>query len=72
MTTLKKPITWEGLSEVIGVAVGLLVAGVGLCLLLAFVIQWILVSMVGTTVSYWQVLGVLVIWELVKPRSSDK
>lgn len=72
MTSLKKPITWEGLSEVIGYAVGLLVAGAFFSLLLAFVIQWILVSMVGTTVSYWQVLGVLLVWELVKPRSSDK
>lgn len=72
MTSLKKPITWEGLTEVIGYAVGLLVAGALFSLLLAFVIQWILVSMVGTSVSYWQVLGVLLVWELVKPRSSDK
>jgi len=58
--------------ELIGVTLGLIAGGVISILLSAWVIHWILTSIGIGALTYGQVVGLLAIWEIVKPRTETK
>jgi uncharacterized membrane protein YoaK (UPF0700 family) len=58
--------------EVVGVVLGLIVGGVVSILLSAWVIHWILTGIGIGALTYGQVVGLLAIWEIVKPRTETK
>ncbi len=67
-TFKKANISW---SETIGIILGML-AGVTIGIALgAWIIHWILGLINLGNLTYGQIAGLLVIWELIKPRSSN-
>lgn len=58
--------------EATGIVLGLIAGGVISLLLGALVIYWILGAVGLTTLTYKQIVGLLGIWEIVKPRSDSK
>lgn len=56
----------------IGAVAGLVAFGAAMVLLTGFVVQWILSACGIYKATYAQVVGVLAIWEILKPRSSSK
>jgi hypothetical protein len=68
-TFSKKSLDW---AEIIGAILGGVIASAVSIFLGALVIHWILgVTGIGS-LTYWQVVGLLAIWETVKPRSDSK
>ena len=65
----KRVVDW---SELIGVTLGLIAGGVVSILLSALVIHWILTGIGIGALTYGQVVGLLAIWETVKPRTETK
>jgi hypothetical protein len=59
-------------AEIAGAAVGLIAAGVISLLLGGWVIHWILTGIGIGSLTYGQVVGLLAIWEIVKPRGDSK
>ena len=57
----------ESLAEAFAMFVGW-IAGVLLC---AFIVHWILGLVSLGNFTYWQLVGLITIWELLKPRSSS-
>ena len=64
--------THVGWGETVGIALGV-VAGTVLSILLgAFGIHWILGLIKLGGLTYWQIVGLLAIWEMVKPTAHSK
>jgi hypothetical protein len=69
MPTFKKAkISW---GETIGIILGMLVGTAVSIALGAWIIHWILGLINIGNLTYGQIAGLLVIWELIKPRSSN-
>jgi len=60
------------LAEATGVILGLIVGGIVSLLLGGWIIHWILTSIGIGGFTYGQVVGLLAIWEIIKPRSETK
>jgi hypothetical protein len=68
----KKNLTLESVAEGIGVVLGVIFVGAASLLISAWVIHLIL-GMIGIgSLTYAQVVGVLAIWEIMKPSSGPK
>ena len=68
----KKNLTLESVAEGIGVVLGVIFVGAASLLISAWVIHWIL-GMIGIgSLTYTQVVGVLAIWEIMKPSAGSK
>jgi hypothetical protein len=68
----KKNLTLESVAEGVGVVVGVILVSTASILITAWVIHWIL-GMIGIgTLTYAQVVGLLAIWEIIKPSSGSK
>lgn len=68
----KKNLTLESVAEGLGVVLGVIFVGAASLLISAWVIHWIL-GMIGIgTLTYAQVVGLLAIWEIMKPSSGSK
>ena len=63
---------FESVGYAIGAVFGLLAVSVASILLSAWVIHWILSAVGLGNLTYTQVVGLLAIWEIVKPRSDSK
>lgn len=68
----KKNLTLESVAEGVGVVLGVIFVGVASLLISAWVIHWILGAIGIGTLTYAQVVGLLVIWEIMKPSSGSK
>jgi uncharacterized membrane protein YoaK (UPF0700 family) len=69
MPTFKKAkIGW---GEAVGIVLGMVVGATLSVLLGAWIIHWILGLINIGSLTYGQVVGLLVIWELIKPRASN-
>lgn len=62
----------ESVSYAVGAVVGLVLVGTAALLLSAWVVQWILSACGIYKATYTQVVGVLAIWEIIKPRTETK
>jgi hypothetical protein len=60
------------LAEATGVIAGLIVGGIVTLLLGGWSIHWILTSIGIGNFTYGQVVGLLAIWEIIKPRLESK
>ena len=60
------------IAEATGVILGLIVGGIVSLLLGGWVIHWILTSIGIGGFTYGQVVGLLAIWEIIKPRLESK
>lgn len=68
----KKNLTLESVAEGVGVVLGVIFVGAASLLISAWVVQWIL-SVCGIyQATYAQVVGLLAIWEIMKPSSGSK
>jgi len=68
----KKNLTLESVAEGIGVVLGVIFVGAASLLISAWAIHWIL-GMIGIgSLTYAQVVGVIAIWEIMKPSSGPK
>lgn len=68
----KKNLTLESVAEGVGVVVGVILVSTASILITAWVIHWIL-GMIGIgALTYAQVVGLLAIWEIMKPSSGSK
>ena len=57
-------------AETVGIALGMVAGWVASVLLCGLIINWVL-GLIGLgALTYWQIVGLLAIWELVKPTSS--
>ena len=76
MTTIndimKKGLTLESIAEGLGIVVGVAVVASITVLATAWVIHFILGMVSIGNLTYWQIVGLLAIWELIKPASSSK
>jgi hypothetical protein len=76
MTTLPKSVlkgkTAETFGYAVGSVVGLIAAATATILLGAWAIHWILTAVGIGTLTYTQIVGLLAIWEIIKPRSNSK
>jgi len=76
MTTIddimKKRLTLESIAEGLGIALGVAVVASITIIGRAWVIHFILSMAFIGNLTYWQILGLLAIWELIKPASSSK
>jgi len=59
-------------AETVGVILGLIAGGIASILLGGLVIHWILGAIGLGSLTYGQVVGLLAIWEIVKPRTDTK
>ena len=59
-------------AETVGIFLGVIAGGIVSILLGGFVIHWILGAVGLGDLTYVQVVGLLAIWELIKPTSSSK
>lgn len=62
----------ESLGFAVGAVIGVAVVGTAALLLSAWVVQWILSACGIYKATYAQVVGVLAIWEIIKPRAESK
>ncbi len=67
-TFKKAKISWGG---AIGIVLGMLAGAAVSIALGAWIIHWILGLINIGNLTYGQIAGLLVIWELIKPRSSN-
>ena len=68
-TFKKADISW---SETIGIILGMLIGATVSIALGAWIIHWILGLIKLGGLTYWQIVGLLAIWEMVKPTSHSK
>jgi len=59
-------------AETVGAVLGLIAGGIASILLGGLVIYWILGAIGLGSLTYGQVVGLLAIWEIVKPRTDTK
>lgn len=59
-------------AETVGIVLGLIAGGIVSILLWGLVIHWILGAVGLGSLTYGQVVGLLAIWEIVKPRTETK
>lgn len=62
---------FKSLGYAAGAVVGQLAVTVAGILLSAWIIHWILTATSLTTLTYAQVVGLVAIWEIIKPRMSN-
>lgn len=58
-------------AETVGIVLGMIAGGIVSILLGGLIIHWILGAVNLGQLTYGQVVGLLAIWEIVKPRSSS-
>lgn len=58
-------------AETVGIVLGMIAGGTVSILLGGLIIHWILVAINLSQLTYWQIVGLLVIWEMIKPRNSS-
>lgn len=58
-------------AETVGIVLGMIAGGIVSILLGGLIIHWILAAVNLGQLTYGQVVGLLAIWEIVKPRSSS-
>ena len=58
-------------AETVGIVLGMIAGGIVSILLGGLIIHWILATVNLGQLTYGQVVGLLAIWEIVKPRSSS-
>jgi hypothetical protein len=59
-------------AETVGILLGLVAGGIASILLGGLVIHWILGATKLGSLTYGQVVGLLAIWEIIKPRTDSK
>lgn len=59
-------------AETFGIVLGLIAGGIASILLGGLIIHWILGAIGLGSLTYGQVVGLLAIWELIKPTSESK
>lgn len=59
-------------AETVGIFLGVIAGGIVSILVSGFVIHWILGAIGLGSLTYGQVVGLLAIWEIIKPTSSSK
>jgi len=69
---MKKGLTLESIAEGFGIVVGVAVTASIAVLATAWVVHFILGMVSIGNLTYWQIVGLLAIWELIKPASSSK
>lgn len=62
----------ESAAYAVGAVIGVAVVGTAALLLSAWIVQWILSACGIYKATYAQVVGVLAIWEIIKPRTESK
>ena len=58
----------DGLAKVLGFTIGALAGYMLITVIQALLIGLILKYMVGIAIGYYQVLGCIFVWDLIKPR----
>lgn len=69
---MKKGLTLESIAKGFGTVVGVAVVASIIVLATAWVIHFILGMVSVGNLTYWQIVGLLAIWGLIKPTSSFK
>lgn len=59
-------------AETVGIVLGLIAGGIASILLGGLAIYWILGATKLGSLTYGQVVGLLAIWEIIKPRTETK
>ena len=72
VSTLPDKIQTLTAAENVGIVLGMIAGWTASVLLCGLIITWVL-GLIGLgSLTYWQVVGLLAIWELIKPTSSSK
>lgn len=72
VSTLPDKIQTLTAAENVGIVLGLIAGGIASILLGGLVIHWILGAIGLGSLTYVQVVGLLAIWEIIKPSTSSK
>lgn len=60
------------IAEMVGIVLGMIIGWTGGLLLGGLIVHWILTAIAIGNLTYWQIVGLLAIWEIIKPRTESK